>query len=338
MRVTKILAAIIAAAALAACGSSSSSEEAPAPYTGFVQPTGTVAVNFTVDDTANQVYGPGDLKWKGGMNCDPTTRICIKDTSWNGRFPWDPLTNTTGGTPLAGWATLTDDGPWTVSTTAHEPVGNVAGDHKWGVTVFVTPPAAGSLTLEYGLIDKQYETLYGNGWIWPPGPNGTVAIPAGATAPITAPGLVIPAFGTKDMQLQIDTAALDGAVSGVGTTVSVKGGAWAWGLVDISSTKAGSVYTFTLSDHVGAGHQFNHTGLLKTGNAPEFIFTFDAMNIGTTTCCASGCVSKSPCEYKVAGKAAATGVTAGTRTGTTGAWTPATVGVAGDNNTFITVP
>ena len=332
MRVTKSLAAIIGAATLAACGSSSSDNGSSAPpYAGFVQPAGTVAVNFTVDDTANQVYAAGDLKWKGGMNCNPNTRICIQDSTWNGKFP----INT--GTALAGWATLGDDGPWTVSTTAHEPVGGVAGDHKWGVTVFVTPPAAGTTTLEYGLIDTKYETLYGNGWIWT-GANGTVAIPAGATSPITASGLVIPAFGTKDIELQIDTSALDGAVSGIGTTVSVKGSAWAWGLVDISSTGSGGVYTFTLSDHVGAGKQFNHSGLLHTGNTPEFIFTFDAMNIGTTTCCASGCVNTSPCEYKVAGNAATAGVTAGTRTGTTGGFTAATVTVNGNHNTTITVP
>jgi hypothetical protein len=330
MRTTKILAAIVAAAALAACSSSSSDNGGGTPYPGFVQPAGTVAVNFTVDDTANKVYTAGNLKWKGSMIYNATTREITPDPTWSGVFP--------GGGPLSGWAALTDDGPWTVSTTAHEPVGSTAGDHKWGVTVFVVPPVSGSTTFEYGLIDTEYETLYGNGWIWT-GANGTVSVPAGATAPINAPGLVIPAFGTNDIQLEIDTSALDAAVTGVGTTISVKGSAWAWGLVDISGSKTGTTYSFTLSDHIGAGKQFNHTGLLHSGNNPEFIFTFDAMTVGTTTCCASGCDNASPCEYKVSGVAASTGVSAGTRAGTSGTFTPATVSVnGGNNNTYITVP
>jgi hypothetical protein len=74
-----------------------------------------VAVNFTVDDTANKVYQAGYLQWKGSFVYNPTTRIITFDDTWA-----DPL------------IPLYDDGPW--KSGGHEPVGAVAGDHKWGVT------------------------------------------------------------------------------------------------------------------------------------------------------------------------------------------------------------
>ncbi len=63
MKTIKIVGAIALAAGLAACGSSSSTP--PPPYEGFVQPAGTVAVNFSVDDTANKVWKTNELEWKG---------------------------------------------------------------------------------------------------------------------------------------------------------------------------------------------------------------------------------------------------------------------------------
>lgn len=330
MRVLRIAASLVAALAVAAC--SDSSDEAPpeAPYTGFVRPAGTIAVNFTVDDTANMVYAPGDLKWKGSMLYNPTTRKVTVDSGWSGD---------NGGGPLSGWAPLMDDGPWTVTTTAHEPIGNVANDHKFGVTVFVTPPAAGTQAYEYGLIDQTYETAYGNGWIWPPGPNGTFTVAAGQTADINAPGLVIPAFGTIDLRLTVDTGALDAGSVWDTTNVGVKGSAWAWGTVNITSTASAGVYNFVLSAYTGAGKQFDHTGLLKSGQTPEFIFTFDAEDTGSTTtsCCAAGCGRTPPCEYKVSGVAATAGVTAETKPAG-GAFAPRTISIAGNGNTYITVP
>jgi len=51
MPITHSSAALTISMALAACGGSSNST----PSNGFPQPAGTVAVNFTADDTANKV-------------------------------------------------------------------------------------------------------------------------------------------------------------------------------------------------------------------------------------------------------------------------------------------
>lgn len=186
-----------------ACGSSSN--EAP-PYTGFVQPAGTVAVTFTVKDTANKVFTAGNLQWKGSMIYDTATRKVTKDSTWGGP-----------------WANLYDDGSWTTAATSHEgtdPTLNptpTAGDHIWGVTVFVTPPVTGSDTYEYGLNDGSLTAcvtpsttcrlLAVNGWIWR-GSNGTFTVAAGATAPITASGITFPVFGSNDVRFIIDKNAL----------------------------------------------------------------------------------------------------------------------------------
>jgi hypothetical protein len=316
MRKLTFLAALLLGLNLAACGSDD--DESPPPPVGFQQPVGTVAVNFAVDDTANQVFGPGELKWKGSMLYDETTRKITFDGTWS------------GGTGLQ-WAPLYDDGPWnavnaTTGQPGHEPAGSVAGDHVWGVTVFATPPATGTQGYEFGLIDVLYETEFGNGWIWR-GTNGTFNVAAGATAPIDAVAtpFVLPAFGTIDMELTVDTGGL-----GAGTwvpPVAVKGSAWAWGeivLLDdgaLGDAVAGDgVYTFHLSEYVGAGTDRPHTGLLAVGNAPEFIFVFNGV------------------EYKNAGGVAEmTGVDAAVSY-TAGTWVPVTIAIAANNNTYFTVP
>jgi hypothetical protein len=333
MKRTKSVGALLAAGILAACSSSSDSTPA-APYTGFERPvdpiTGKplIAVSFKVDDTANKVYGPGDLKWKGGMVYNTTTRKLTRDTSWSG--PWAPLY---------------DDGPWTVTTTSHEPSTATAGDHIWGVTVFVTPPATGSDTYEYGLIDSYYQ----DGWIWVGG-NGTFTVAANATADIVAPGMVIPAFGDRDIKLVLDSAALDPDFTYSLTNVRVKGSAWAWVPVDITSSASAGVYTFKLSDYIGATHPLKHTGKLVAGAQPEFIFVFDGMMTGsaTTSCCDNASVCGNPhgypCEYKaVAGNTAlATGITASYAIGTDPTFTTTAIGWKtggfGAQNTFFAVP
>ena len=104
MRRLSILGAALAAASLAACGSSSSSSSPPPPPAGFTKPAGTVAVNFSVDDTANKVFTAGTLEWKGSFVYDTTTRKITYDATWGGGFP-----------------PLYDDGPW--SAGGHEPAG-----------------------------------------------------------------------------------------------------------------------------------------------------------------------------------------------------------------------
>lgn len=315
MRYFKVLIGVTMAAAvtvaLAGCGSESTPATPDArPSGGFMQPAGTVAVSFTVDDTANKVYGPGDLQWKGSMIYDPATRKITKDPSWGGP-----------------WATLYDDGPWNQGTPAgHEPIGAVANDHKWGITVFATPPATGTDAYEYGLNDNLYQTNFGNGWVWL-GSNGTFNVAAGATAAINATGQTFPKFGTTDLQLKIDTNAL-----GPGTwdtsKVGVKGSGWAWGVVDLTASLSGGVATFTQSAVIGAGKPFSHTGLFNSQDKPEFIFVF-----GTGT-------GK---EYKDAsGNALATGITAGAKASGASTFTTIAVTVytkpAGNGNTYVTIP
>lgn len=312
MKRLTIISAIAAGLALAACGSSSDPVD-----TGFAQPAGTVAISFTVDDTANQLFQADELYWKGAMIYDPATRKITEDATWGGPF-----------------APLYDDGPWNVTNATtgqpgHEPIGSVRGDRKWGVTVFMTPPATGATTIAYGLVDH----AFGDGWIWL-GPNGSFVVNAGATAAITATGMTLAPFGTIDMRLICDAAALDtqgGAVTWDTSLVQVKGGAWAWNLIQMyddgthgDATASDGKFTFVLSGWVGPGNQYFHTGLLKSGDQPQFVFTFGA---------------GSGVEYRDAGGLpTATGCTAETMPAG-GAWSARTVVPFGnDNNNSVVVP
>lgn len=315
MKRLNVLTAVLAAIALAACGGGDDDDGGGGG--GFTQPAGTVPVNFTVDDTANKLFAAGDLKWKGSMTYDEATRKITYDSAWS------------GGTGLQ-WAPLYDDGPWNQGNPAgHEPIGAVAGDNKWGVTVFATPPATGTETYSYGLIDVDYETAYGNGWIWPPGDNGSFTVTAGNTNAITAQGLVIPAHGTIDLRLILDTAALNSETTWDTSTVGVKGSAWAWGTVTLAddgtkgdATPGDGKFTFQLSQYTGVGKPFNHSGLLKSGDQPAFVFV-----LGGT-------------EYRLAGVPDHTGATAAVKPAAAATWTDVAITnqPAGDKNNIITVP
>jgi hypothetical protein len=297
---------IASIAAFVACGGSN-----PKPPT-FVQPAGTVAVNFSVDDTANKAYastsggaGPSDLQWKGAMIYDPATNKVTADATWGGP-----------------WAALYDDGPWTAG--GHEPAGATAGDHIFGVTVFVVPPTTGTGdTYSYGLNDNLYQTKFGNGWIWPAGPNGAFTVAPGATTPIKADGLTLKKFGTTDLQLTIDKTALLTGTAWDTSKVTLKGSGWAWGEVTLTATA--NTYVYTLSSVVGAGNQFPHTGLFNSGDKPEFIYVFNGK------------------EYKDAsGLAATAGITAGVKASGASAFTTVAVQVhsesGGNKNTYVTIP
>src|SRR5574341_938020 len=314
---------VIGAVALAACGGETKkvtnvidcrpslwNSAAPAA------PPCTVALNFRVTDT-NAVFSGGQLEWKGSMRYDPLTRLAYWDTFWTGPYP-----------------KMYDDGAWDDATPAnrgHEPSGEVKGDGIFGVTIFVYPPDPAAETFEYGLNDSTYS----NGWIWPPGPNGSVVVPVGATGEIDAPNFALPAFGTTNLKLTIDLANLAGGFAlpaGV-TAVQVKGSAWAWSDVAIvdDGTKGDDVasddiYTFVLSEYIGVGKAFPHTGLLATGAKPEFVFDFLAPDPAYT-------------EYKLGGAAQSAGVQAFTGlTGTGGPWATAAISVNTSNNTYITIP
>jgi hypothetical protein len=316
MRHLSYISAVAMAAALAGCGDTATTDmggnpdmtvAAPADmtYIGFPQPAGTIPVNFSVDDSLNKVYAQGDLEWKGSMIYDKTTRKIVLDTKWGGP-----------------WAALWDDGPW--NTGGHEPAGSTAGDHKWGITVFATPPAAmGSMdNYEYGLNDAPYQTNFGNGWVWKASKNGTFSVANGATMPINAQGQTFLAFGTTDLRLTLDSKNLDKATAWDTSKVGVKGSGWAWGTQTLTDDGTGK-YIFTLSGSTGAGKMFNHTGLLNSGDKPEFIFVLGA---------------GSGKEYKDAnGAALPTGVTAEVKP-SGGSFTVVPVTIASNKNTTITVP
>ena len=292
MRSHEFLGALSISMALAGCGGSSSP-----PPNGFPQPAGTVAVNFTADDTANKVYTAGNLQWKGSMIYDPTTRKITSDMTWGG--PWAPLY---------------DDGPWTSG--GHEPIGSVAGDNKWGITVFATSPATGADTYQYGLIDSS--PPYNGAWLWV-GANGQASVAAGAVAPVNAAGISLANFGTTDMQLTIDISKL---IPGTWDTskITVKSSAWAGAEVQLARPP-GSVSTFSLSQYIGAGKLLPHTGLPNSGSMPVFSFWFN----GT--------------EYRNTSNVSATGgVGAATKVAGATSYTPATVSINTANNTYIAIP
>lgn len=291
----------------------------------FTQPTSTVAVSFTVDDTANKAYtAVGQLQWKGSMVFDSTTRLLKLDSSWGGP-PWTAASNTSTYPPLY------DDGSFLFG--GHEPSGACAGDNKWGITAFVTPPATGATTFEYGLINHQA----GDGWIWPGSSNGSFVVTATSTAPITAPGATLKKYGTTDIKLVIDTNALT-APAGTSTwsypPVRVKGSAWAW--VEVTSTDDGLTgddtsgdkkYTFVLSNAVGAGKQLSTLGLASSGDKPAFVFTLNGKEYRDAT----GATAGFPSIVGVKGYVKASGATT---------WTEVTVTnqTGGDHNATITIP
>ncbi|MCC7381463.1 MAG: hypothetical protein IT384_06510 [Deltaproteobacteria bacterium] len=289
---------------------------AACPAWAGAQPAGTVAINFTIDDSANQTYTntstADGLAWKGSMNYDSASRCITRDPSWG------------GGT--GPYTYVYDDGPW--SAGGHEPAGSTAGDHIFGVTVFFLTPTT-EQAFEYGAVSGWRMGQQGN-WIWS-GTNGTFTVPAGATTPITATGLVIPAFGTIDLKLEIDTSTLapDFLPFDPLNEITVKGSSWGW--IEIATVDTGTagdetagdgVRTFVLGEHAGRD-PIRHSGLLKRGDEPEFVFVLNGV------------------EYKVAAVPPTQGVTAYVKTATAADWSEVSVQNRTDamnKNTYITVP
>lgn len=275
----------------------------------FAPPANHVAVSFTIDDSANQTYTDADgLAWKGSFSYDSTTRIATRDPAWGGPF-----------------ALVYDDGPWNAG--GHEPAGATAGDHIFGITMWIPVPTAEE-AFEYGAIRGSVDGSDGQ-WIWQ-GSNGTFTVPANASDPIATTGLVIPAHGTTDFRLVIDTANLapEFAAFDPANGITVKSSGWGWSeimCVDDGTTgdvtASDGLFTFVLSNHVGTGTMLPHNGLLASGDEPEFVFVLGGV------------------EYKVSGAASAAGVTASVMPAA-GAWTDVTIETrpSPNGNTFISVP
>jgi hypothetical protein len=294
--------------------SASSPEDLEANARGFKKPRGTVAVNFTVDDCANQVYAQGDLVWMGSMKFDETTRMLALDPNWGGPYP-----------------VLYDDGPYTKG--GHEPKGATANDHVWGVTAFVTPPVAAEdggvadLQFSYGLVDVTPGYDQKNGWIWGD-PNGAFTVPVGAKRDITAEGKMFPAFGQTDLMITLDMNQLhapnDPSKPWDTSTVAIKGSASAWDVFPLQVDAATGRATFVQSAWVGPDTKAPHYGLFQNGAEPQWAWILGAD------------------EYKdAAGNAFIDGVKAYTKPQRATQWTEVAierVPHGSGSNPFITVP
>jgi hypothetical protein len=282
----------------------------------FVQPAGTVAVNFRVDDRANRVYRQGDLLWKGSFLLNPATRILSSDTSWSGAAPGEP--------PRSGWPVLYDDGPWTRG--GHEPEGARRGDHVWGVTVFVAVPAESPLDFQYGLTDESYEAALGNGWVWRKGPNGSFSVWPGQTGSIDAEGMAFPRFGHADLRIELDTRVLSQPWQGWDTSsASVKSGHWGWGLFPMEPIDAGR-YALELGRLLRTG-LLPHSGLLWPNEQPEFVLNIGGLDY-------AGWVEEAGQWQALTG-----GVSASYRCGRSGAFTPLPLEIEPrSGNTQVTAP
>jgi len=218
-----------------------------------------------VDDTANLVYGEGDLRWTGTLKYVESTRVVTFDSTGNGPFPL-----------------LWDDGPW--EDGGHEPAGAVAGDHRFGITVFVAPPAltaTSELVFGHGVEDASYAAFppdgFGSGHLWT-GPEDEFVIGPGATEDLVLADLVLPAFGTTDLKLVLDTAGLAPGSWDTSRVYAI-GSAWPWSSVRLlddgllgDDAAGDGKYTLVLSEYVGASHPFAHSGLPGSGAAVDFGF------------------------------------------------------------------
>ena len=274
--------------------------------TGFEQPAGTVALNFSVDATQRAgLYSDGDLEWKGGFIYDDATRVITLDSSWAGPYP-----------------PLYDDGPWTSG--GHEPEGATAGDDIFGTTVFFEIPAE-EVTIEYGA-----QTSDG-GWIWPPGDNGSVIVPAGATEPITAAGLTLLPGGDVDIKATLDTNSLDSTFTFDSSTdkILLKGTFTDWDPAELAyddgthgdDTAGDGVYTYVLS-MADSPHILVHSATQQ-----EWVWVFEWGADGSTQ------------EYKnSSNEALTTGVTVYTKGPSDTDWQEQTITLASNGNTMIMVP
>ncbi len=262
-------------------------------------PAGFATLTFSVDDSANQTYGAGELIWTGSFAWDEATNTLQYATSWlpeEGPYP-----------------TLHDDGPR--SEGGHEPEGATAGDHVFGVAVCYQ--ADQDRTFAYGALNDDLR------WIWV-GPNGVFDIPKGSTEVIDVPGMTITPHGDRDFRVHLDMAGLHPDFEGVDLAtyrVWVKGTMNAWTPIQLLDDGANGdaaagdgVVTYQHSRFLGA-----HDGLLAPGQEAQFVFVFTK---GETD-------PDAGLEYKVDGDAVLDGVSAAGLCG--GAWVDHPVALALDS-------
>ena len=269
-----------------------------------------VWLTFDVDDSANQTFGDGDIRWTGSFTWDSTTNAVTYATSWlptDGPFP-----------------PLYDDGP--LSKGGHEREGATAGDHIFSTAVKFSTDA--DTTFEYGALNEL------DHWMWV-GPNGKFTVQKGAAGTIAVPGMALKKFGPVDLKLVLDTKALAAAFSKwsiVNNKFFVKGSMNQWTPVQLlddgkkgDDAAGDGKLTFVLKQNLG-----KHDGGVSVGDEVQFIF------VATT----GDALPEDGQEYKGATQAQTEGVAAWDDTGT--GWTSAAVELKKDSkgkflNTAITI-
>ena len=269
-----------------------------------------VWLTFDVDDSANQTFGDGDIRWTGSFTWDSTTNAVTYATSWlptDGPFP-----------------PLYDDGP--LSKGGHEREGATAGDHIFSTAVKFATDA--DTTFEYGALNEL------DHWMWV-GPNGKLTVQKGATGTIAVPGMALKKFGPVDLKLVLDTKALAAAFSKwsiANNKFFVKGSMNQWTPVQLlddgkkgDDAAGDGKLTFVLKQNLG-----KHDGGVSVGDEVQFIF------VATT----GDALPEDGQEYKGATQAQTEGVAAWDDTGT--GWTSAPVELKKDSkgkflNTAITI-
>ncbi len=275
-------------------------------------PEGYATLTFEVDDSANQTYEGGQMRWTGSFAWDEATNTIEYASSW---LPED-----------GPYPSLYDDGPR--SEGGHEKEGAVAGDSIFSTEVYVK--ADTDLTFEYGLLNEF------NNWIWI-GPNGMIEIPTGSTEIYELSATPFPPFGTVDAKLTLDINALHESMEGAPVAkVFVKGTLNSWAPVQILDNGEGAddvaddgIYSYYHSSALGP-----HDGLLLQGQEVQFVFMLGL---------SPEAFAADALEYKAGGDALPDGVEAFTDAEEAGTWAPVDVILLDDSkgktkNTGFVVP
>jgi len=228
-----------------------------------------------------------------------------------------------------------DDAPWDQG--GHEPAGSTAGDGIWGITAFVDIPTMAAVDFEYGAISGSVMGSDGN-WIWNMPSNGSFTVDVGASQAVDTVGLTIPAWGTIDFRVTLDSALMDPDFrmnfDPSMHMVEIKSSQWGWTLVQMTDdgmngdvTANDGIYTFQLLPNVGTGTPRPHTGGLRSGDEAQFVLQVRGVEYKGMV---SGIMGSAPLTD---------GVNAEVSTDNGTSWTPVTIGRAGnDNNTTVAAP
>ncbi len=226
-------------------------------------PSGMAGLEFSLDDSANKTYKEGQLFWNGSFVYQKSKNTVTFSSAWqptDGPFP-----------------PLYDDGP--IDKGGHEPVGSKAGDHIWGVAVYVKPDPKQDLEFEYGVINDN------NHWLWE-GTNGLVVVKKGSTDVVKAKGIKLPSHGNIDIKITLDLSKLqkDYAVDDPKNPplIFLKGTMTNWAHVQVQDKgkrgddKAGDgILTFVQKQNLDYSPHF---GLLQYKRHVQFVYQFTSIS------------------------------------------------------------